>query len=74
VNMEVGHAARNVYLKAVSLGLETVVVGLSMMLKWGGCCSWLVMSGGCALCLRRGVEFWVNGKMWICYLFPLYLE
>ena len=63
VHMEVGHAARNVYLQAVLLGLRTVVVGLLMMMKWRGCCRCRMMSERCALCQWEGCELWGSGEM-----------
>ena len=56
--MEVGHAARNVYLQAVSLGLETVVVGAFDDDGVGGWCRCRMMSGWCALCLWGGGELY----------------
>ena len=49
VHMEVGHAAQNVYLQAVSLGLW--LWWRSVMRRLRGCCRCRMMSGRCILCL-----------------------
>jgi Nitroreductase family len=60
VHMEVGHAAQNVYLQAVSLGLGLWLWGLSMMMKWRGWCRCRMMSVRGVLCLWGGGE-WCMG-------------